>query len=110
MSERGTFITNYIYDPAVRPVLLKHLPSICRVRPDAFVVMIGGTVFAGWMHGSYCGEEAYQMEVFIDDVLVPALPELHVEFSIAVLPDDASAARVFTICNRKVAQAEMVGR
>lgn len=111
MSERGTFVTSYLYDYAnIVPVLRAALPKICRkwegsmleLRPPGNDSEEKTRAFMGVMHGGYMGEEAFEMEQFIEDEIIPGLPAEHGEFSISVLPDSERYAAVFTIHNRKV--------
>lgn len=107
MSERGTFVTSFLYDwKTISPILAELLPKMC--RPDGLVSFRWpeksgaedqdiARWFAGIMHGSYSTEESWQMEQMIGDELLPALPENHGKFSIAVLPEGEEGATVFTI-------------
>lgn len=107
MSERGAFVTNFVYDnEVVGPVLREALWSVS--RKDCFMVLTteqGDRVFSGLMHGGYPGQESLIMEMCIFDRIVPRLPEKHGKFSIAVLPDDETAATIFTIKDRAVTRA-----
>jgi hypothetical protein len=119
MSERGTFVTSFLYDwTNLSPVLERLLPKVC--RKDALCAFrwpegLGVTDqhlarwFSGLMHGGHGGEEALIMEEFINDVLLPALPEEHGEFSICVLPEWQQHTTVFTLLGhgRKVVRYAM---
>ena len=52
------------------------------------------------MHGGYPGEEAFEMELFIADVIIPELPEKHGQFSICVCPELQERTTVFTLKDR----------
>jgi len=105
MSERGTFVTSFLYDVGVAPILERLLPAVCR-RGCMWVNLRDpgagqeARVISGLMHGGYDGEEAWQMDNFIEDVLLPALPEYHGDFSIVVLPEWEEHTTIFTIKGR----------
>lgn len=116
MSERGTFVTSYLYDwPNLAPVLSKMLPRICRegtlVHSDHEAPLGSGVFmprfFAGLMHGGYGGEEAHMMEAFIQDELLPELPEKHGQFSIVVMPEWDQHSVVFSIKDRHMTVSAM---
>lgn len=97
MSERGTFVTSFMYDwPNLVPVLKRLLPLIC--RPGTFITF-EDRFFAGLMHGTYQSEESWEMEQFLLDEVVPALPAEHGEFSVVVCPESEDWTTVFTVKN-----------
>ncbi len=107
MSERVVFGTSYLYDyPNLVPVLRKVLPEVCRSWGfRETVIDVADTeektrAFFGVMHGGYQGEEAHQMEWFIEETLLPALPEKHGAFSITVTPEWEEYTTVFLIKDR----------
>ena len=91
MSERGTFMTSFLYDERLAGILAPLLTKVARgqrliadFHPQA---LDAARAFFGVMHGGWPGEEAYEMKQLIDDEIVPALPEDHGTFSITVTPE-----------------------
>lgn len=101
MSERGVFATSYVYDQ--RPEVIEPLREFLRdYARDGTFEDHGGRWFNGLMHGGYPGEEADLIELWIDDKLLPNLPEKHGTISIMCLPESAERACVWKIDDRKV--------
>jgi hypothetical protein len=126
VSERGTFVTSFLYDHRVVPALRKWLPQICRtwegedghphvalteneVRGSGGLYLSGDGLprfFSGLMHGGYSGEEALEVEMLLDELL-PLLPADHGEFSICVMPEHQQSTTVFTLFERDVTVARV---
>lgn len=91
MSERGTFVTSFLYDcERIGPLLEKMLPRVCREN-CCWVVLRdpeGGwpRILCGLMYGSHGGEEAWDMENLAEDI-VAELPLEHGCFDICVMPE-----------------------
>lgn len=107
MSERGTYVTSYLYDPALGPVLKKHLEGVTRegtmlVREPEVVLSIDRHIhfIAGLMHGGYPGEERSQMRDCVEGLLLD-LPANHGQFSIIVMPEHETAAAMFVVSARE---------
>lgn len=102
MSERGTFVTSFLYDHnRLGPILERLLPNAC--RQDCMYVLLrdpetqAARMIAGLMHGSYAGDELNDMEREIENEIIPALPEEHGQFSIVVMPEREEYTTVYTI-------------
>ena len=110
MSERGTFVTSYLYDYiALAPLLRRLLPQICRdgCAPIEYTIGLDDPgertrMFAGIMHASWSGEEVLTMDAWINDVLLSELPAEHGHFSIVVVPESDIYTAVFSIYKREV--------
>lgn len=92
MSERGTFITSFLYDGRVVPVLQETLPKLAHtiLAYDAQCMTIKRPVwFAGQIKGSYFGEEIELFERWVEKILIPALPKEHGLFEMVVLSEGA---------------------
>lgn len=95
MSERGTFVTSFLYDPALSPILREALEQVARpgslteIYPAAPNAQHEVTrAFAGVMHGGYPGEEALtDMPCILDEEVCPKLDPEHGQFSIVVMPE-----------------------
>lgn len=101
MSERGTFVTSFLYD---YPTLIGPLDAVLKrvVRGGTALILGNNRWYSGMMHGGYPGEEAYEMQDLILEELVPALPEKHGQFSIAVMPENEEYSAVYSIKDRVV--------
>lgn len=100
MSERGTFVTSFLYDEGLVPVLRAALVKVARkgsftqcFQPSEQSTM---TAFAGVMHGSYPGEESLaDMPNLIEEDILPNLQPDHGQFSIVVMPECEEYTRLF---------------
>lgn len=93
MSERGTFVTSFLYDGKVVPVLQKTLPKLAHTILTHEGQGINGkrpVWFAGQIKGTYHGQELELFERWVDEILKPALPSEHGVFEIVVLSENAS--------------------
>jgi len=104
MSERGTFVTSFLYDPTLAPILRAALELVA--RPGSLTEIYPGPApnvpreetraFAGVMHGTYSGEESLtDMPNLLDEEVVPRLDPEHGQFSIVVMPEDESYTCLF---------------
>lgn len=105
MSERGIFTTGFIYDQRLIPILCDRLSRICRSHTDLRVE--GDRIVSGRMHGTYPTEEAFEMELFISDELLPALPAEHGDFQIVVIPEWEEATTMFSIKKGKATKYKL---
>lgn len=104
MSERGTFVTSFLYDERLVPVLRAALTrcarpgSLADIWPPSKDTLFPTCAFAGVMHGGFGGEESIvDMPAVIEDEILPHLPPEHGQFSIVVMPEDDSYTRLFVI-------------
>ena len=100
MSERGTFMTSFLYDTRLAGILAPLLTKVARGRrlvADFHPMALDeARAYFGVMHGGYAGEEAWEMQQLIEDEILPALPEEHGTFSITVTPEDEKHTVLFT--------------
>jgi hypothetical protein len=109
VSERGTFVTSFLYDETLVPVLRAALSKVARpgslaeIGPPSEHTLFPTRAFAGVMHGGYGGEESIlDMPSCIEDDILPNLPSDHGQFSIAVMPEWEEYTRLFVIAKGTV--------
>lgn len=93
MSERGTFITSFLYDWHMLQPILQALQQNARyllpIAADHYVI-------AGVLHGTWSSEEAWEFENETSELISMALPEKHGQFSVVVMPESEEYTVVFT--------------
>jgi len=92
MSERGTFVTNYIYCSKCYDVARKILEPLCDRAELGFKIIAKPPIIVGEIGGLYPGEE---LDVFESEFLPELEKELCHEMRIAVLAE--TGERIFTI-------------
>ena len=110
MSERGLFMTSFLYDnrPDVVDVLRKAFNEIsartrATLHENGKDDKHGTRFFCGMMHGGFGGEEAiWDMPCAIEQDILPHLPKEHGSFTITVTPEMAECARVWEIKNAEI--------
>lgn len=105
MSERGTFVTSFLYDQSVVGALRSELPKIAKciteiVTTDSLEQRVT-RAFTGIIRSSYSGGEAAYMEQWLDEELLPVLPQEFGHFEIAVLPENAIDLRLFKVTDTR---------
>lgn len=116
MSERGTFITSYLYCGKAAKALAETLPEFATivVAQEAHAPCGAGDPpnvsrrpvwFSGLVKRGWSGEEAHDAEMWVLEKLLPALPDKHGMFSIVVLPEGEEHTLRVTIHNREVVAA-----
>lgn len=105
MSERGTFVTSYLYSGQAACILQEQLPKLT-VVVEHYIGRCGDNErpvwFAGQIKGHYQGEELDLMEDWVERHLIPALPSVHGVFSIVVMPELCQKTKVFTFyCGKR---------
>jgi hypothetical protein len=104
VSERGTFVTSFLYDERLVPVLRAALVRVARAGlMSEWPIGSETRMFSGVMHGGYGGEESISdMPACIEDDILPNLPPGHGQFSIVVMPEWEECTRLFVISKGEV--------
>jgi hypothetical protein len=104
MSERGTFVTSFLYDDRLVSVLRAALVRVARSGLMSEWPLGSETrMFSGVMHGGYGGEESISdMPAIIEDDILPNLPAGHGQFSIVVMPEQEEYTRLFVFSKGEV--------